>query len=217
MRYARTARRGAPKMAKDHFNKAHNAYHNACLIAYSDHTDTSNGKQIISTVLTACLGCITTTAVILFILLYARIEYTSITMVKTSAEHSIEMDFILNSIFMIHEDSKLKDALDSRSIVTVDDMASMNFKTIDELKYKDDNNKLVLLPLGDRQLLKIFATYVHKLGEQDSYFSPSSKSFIIFMRSPRVDSLPSTTTFAESLAARVASRIFFFSASTFPT
>ena len=102
---------------------------------------------------------------IIFILLYGQ-NLTK--MVKTSAEHEADIKHVFDNVMRLHQGTRLPDAVQYRNIVTVDDMIALPMKSIDEMKYKDDvENKVLSLNTGDRQILKIFITYVHKLNEED--------------------------------------------------
>jgi hypothetical protein len=90
-------------------------------------------------------------------------------MVKTQAVNATEVAYVLSDFMGVHTGSQLPEILRSKGIIDVDGIASMRFAIIDKLTYKDpDDNSTQPLNSGEKQLLKMFIVYTHKLSDDDT-------------------------------------------------
>jgi hypothetical protein len=90
-------------------------------------------------------------------------------MVKTQAVNATEVAYILNDFMGVHTGSQLPEILRLKGIIEVDGTASMSFAIIDKLTYKDpDDNSTQPLNSGEKQLLKMFIVYTHRLSDNDT-------------------------------------------------
>jgi hypothetical protein len=90
-------------------------------------------------------------------------------MVKTQAVNATEVAYFLSDFMGVHTGSQLPEILKSNSIIDVDGIASTSFAIIDKLTYKDpDDNSTQPLNSGEKQLLKLFIVYTHRLSDDDT-------------------------------------------------
>ena len=106
-------------------------------------------------------------AVLLLHILYPTSPYTHVsTMVKTKASKEAELKFVLEDLLRVHPESTLPLAIQEASVISPDDLASLSFHAIGNLKYTDpaDNKSKPLNP-GDKQLIRMFVAYTHHLHD----------------------------------------------------
>jgi hypothetical protein len=90
-------------------------------------------------------------------------------MVKTQAVNATEVAYVLNDFMGVHTGSQLPEILRLKGIIDVDGIASVRFAIIGQLTYKDsDDNSTQPLNSGEKQLLKMFIVYTHRLSNDDA-------------------------------------------------
>jgi hypothetical protein len=133
-------------------------------------------------------------------------------MVKTQAVNATEVAYVLNDFMGVHTGSRLPEILRLKGIININGIASISFAVIDKLTYKDpDDNSTQPLNSGEKQLLKMFIVYTHRLSDNDAipeYWNKTTldpKTFRKFQMSQephtRISCVYSNTDYKDAIAA----------------